>query len=255
MPEDEGQHVQSLYPTAGAHGGQGRFALEPATRLTEASALVSPTAARQLLDAWEPFWDVSKAVLIEKSPPNLVRMRFLRALFPDARFIIVIRHPIAVSLATRRVKRIGMDRLVRHWLAGYANLVDDAEFVGKTALIRYEELMMDPAGELDRLFAFLSLGRHVADWPVRPGVNDSYFSRFFSPRLPWRASIAARLARRYEQQVGVFGYSLTDLRALRSPGPSVAQLRPPVRSRPFSVPDRRAAEADDANRMSDAPRS
>ena len=39
---------------------------------------------------------MSEPVLVEKSPPNLVRTRFLQALFPDARQIVVTRHPIAV---------------------------------------------------------------------------------------------------------------------------------------------------------------
>ena len=64
--EDEGQHLQSVYPIAGAHGGPGRFALDPAARLTEDSPLVTPDAARRLIDAWSPYWDTSRRVLLEK---------------------------------------------------------------------------------------------------------------------------------------------------------------------------------------------
>ena len=228
-PEDEGQHLQSVYPAAGAHGGQGRFALDPAARLTEDSPLVTADAARRLLDAWLPFWDDSKAVLVEKSPPNLIRMRFLRALFPSAKFIVVVRHPIAVSLATRRVRRASMDSLIRHWLAAYHNVVDDARHVGNVALIRYEDLMASPATELDRIFAFLSLPPHSADWPVRGGLNDAYFSRFGSLLRPWNRARRTRLARRYEAAVQSFGYSLVDPGRLTWPDAPLAELRPSTR--------------------------
>jgi sulfotransferase family protein len=224
--EDEGQHLQSVYPVAGAHGGAGRFALDPAARLTEASPLVSEGAAQRLIDAWAPFWDTSKPVLLEKSPPNLVRMRFLRALFPGAPFIIVIRHPIAVAVATSKWSRTGMDSLLRHWLAGHRHLFDDAAAVGNVAVVRYEDLTADPAAVMQRLFEFLSLASHTGDWPVRTGLNDAYFERFRSPRRPLRRRANAAVARRYENQVAPFGYSLLVPEELREPVPQLSRLMP-----------------------------
>lgn len=225
VPEDEGQHLQSVYPVAHAHGGPGRFALDPASRLTEESPLVTADAAQRLLDAWRPYWDTSKAVLIEKSPPNLVRMRFLRALFPNARFIVVTRHPVAVAVATSKWSRTGtLDALMRNWLAGHQHLADDARRVGGVALVRYEALMSDPACELGRIFSFLSLPPHTASWQVRSGLNDAYFERFRSPRWPWQRRQHERLARRYQEQVRPFGYDLFELERLSQPVPELAQL-------------------------------
>ena len=229
VPEDEGQHLQTVYRNAHRHGGPGLFALDPAARLTEESPLATADAARRLIAAWTPFWDTSKAVLLEKSPPNLIRMRFLRALFPCAKFIVVVRHPIAVSLATRRMRRAGMKTLLEHWLAGHRHLVEDATRVDDVALIRYEDLMADPHGELDRIFAFLSLAPYASEWPVREGVNDEYFTRFRSTHRPWRARYRRALARRYEDDVAPFGYSLTDPSRVSVLAPELASLRAPVR--------------------------
>ncbi len=227
--EDEGQHLQSVYPIAGAHGGPGRFTLDPAARLTEGSPLVTADAAQRLIDAWLPFWDTSKAVLLEKSPPNLIRMRFLRALFPKARFIVVMRHPIAVAIATRKWRRVTLDALLRYWLAGHANLVEDARRVGDVALVRYEDLVAAPEDELDRLFAFLSLAPHPAHSPVRAGINDAYFAQFASSRRPLRRWQGLRAARNYEQAVNPYGYSLLEPRRLDSPAAAIAALRAPLR--------------------------
>ena len=85
VPEDEGQHLQDVLPTAQAMGGPGRFALRPEAHLTESSPLVSRDARERLLRAWEPYWDRTRPLLLEKSPPNLLRTRFLQALFAQQR--------------------------------------------------------------------------------------------------------------------------------------------------------------------------
>lgn len=227
--EDEGQHLQSVYPVAMAHGGPGRFALDPAARLTEDSELVTPDAARQLVEAWMPYWDTSKPILLEKSPPNLIRMRFLRALFPSARFIVVMRHPIAVSFATRKWSRTSIDSLLRHWLTAHEHLLEDSLHVGRAVLVRYEDLLADPESELDRLFAFLSLPPHAGRLAVQPGLNEAYFSSFTSPRWSWRKREYARVAAAYERLVTPFGYSLLDPHSLNPPAPEIARLAPSSR--------------------------
>jgi Sulfotransferase family len=78
VEEDEGQHLQSVYPPARAHGGPGRFALHPA-HLTERSPLLTPDTATRLLDQWRPHWDLTWPVLVEKSPPNLLMTRTRRS--------------------------------------------------------------------------------------------------------------------------------------------------------------------------------
>ena len=45
VSQDEGQHLQDVYPPASAYGGAGRFANRPEAHLTEASPLVSPSNA------------------------------------------------------------------------------------------------------------------------------------------------------------------------------------------------------------------
>jgi hypothetical protein len=227
--EDEGQHLQSVYPIAMAHGGPGRFAFDPAARLTEESELITPDACKQLIEAWTPYWDTSKSVLLEKSPPNLLRMRFLRALFPSARFIVVVRHPIAVSLATRRWSRTSMDSLLAHWVAAHQMVVEDAVHVGEAVLVRYEDLLAEPESQLDRLFAFLSLPRYDGRWEVRRELNEAYFSSFTSPRWPWRKREYARVAAAYEDRVRRFGYSLLDPRGGTAPVREIAQLTPAPR--------------------------
>ena len=112
VPADEGQHLQTVYPPARAYGGPGKFGFSADAHLTEDSALVSAANAQQLLDEWAPHWNLERPVLVEKSPPNLIRMRFLQALYPESTFIVVTRHPIAVSLATQKWSRTSLSSLL-----------------------------------------------------------------------------------------------------------------------------------------------
>lgn len=216
VPEDEGQHLQSIYPTAGGLGGAGRFGNSSRAHLTDDSELVTPRTRDALLDSWSPFWDMGKPMLLEKSPPNVLRTRFLQALFPDAYFVMVIRHPVAVAYATQRWFRRGTRALahpvhsqVRHWATCYETLEVDAPHLRRLLVTRYEDLVADPGRELSRLFAFLELeptgGAHVP----KPGLNEKYFERWMSRRNPLRRAYVNAVTKRLDPRVNRLGYSLS----------------------------------------------
>jgi hypothetical protein len=213
VPEDEGQHLQTVYPPAHRYGGAGLFGFDPAAHLTESSPLVSAEGRDRLLREWGRHWRPGAAVGIEKSPPNLIRTRFLQALFPSASFVIVLRHPVAVAGATRkgRRRRLGYLPLVRHWLACHSILAADAPHLRNVQVVRYERFVADPDAELARLFASIGLEPHPSGEPVRRGVNDAYFARWSGARNPLRRIDRSRTVARCESDVRRFGYSLVDL--------------------------------------------
>src|SRR3954453_22034341 len=100
VPEDEGQHLQDGYRPAYALGGPGLFARNKAAHLTETSDLATEQSAARLWKSWAPYWDLSRRVLVEKSASNVVMTRFLQKIVPEAAFLVVIRHPVVVTLST-----------------------------------------------------------------------------------------------------------------------------------------------------------
>jgi hypothetical protein len=227
-PEDEGQHLQDVFLPAGGHGGAGRFAFDPDARLTEASALVSEGTRSRLWEGWSPHWDLAKTVLVEKSPPNLIRTRFLQAVFGASTtyFIVVMRHPIVVAYATKRWsghRRYSVRSLVEHWLAAHELLLEDANRLTNVRLVRYEDMVADPGGVLGKVFAFLALASHAGDWHAQPGLNRRYLKRWH--RLPLgpltRPVLPAGLDESLEARVRRFGYSLARPEELLAPDPSV----------------------------------
>lgn len=212
VPADEGQHLQSVYPPARAYGGPGRFAFAAEAALTERSPLVSEESRSALLAAWRPHWDTTLPYLLEKSPPNLIRFRFLQALFPDASFVAVVRHPVAVAYATQKWSRTSIPALLGHWLAAHDRLAADRPYLKRLAIVRYEELVAAPQRAVAHLDDFLGLPGHNPLSEVTSDSNERYFDRWRRDGQGLLARVVrARTLRRFAGRFEVHGYSLTDL--------------------------------------------
>jgi hypothetical protein len=173
--EDEGQFLQSVYPPDSLHGGAGRFGFDSAARLTETSPLTTRGNAEKLRREWAAHFGRQTGWLLEKSPANLIRARFFQALFPDARFIFVLRHPVAVSLATRKWSLTGVYSLLHHWVHCHGILREDLPFLRHAMLLSYEEFIAAPGAALDRLQRFLAVEPLLAPPTLRSDVNAGYF--------------------------------------------------------------------------------
>lgn len=218
-PEDEGQHVQNVMLPASAFGGPGHFAFDPRSHLTEAdvdAVHAGSNAAQalrmQLVDSWAKFRADDKPFFVEKSPPNLLRFRFLQSLFPDAQCVLVVRHPIAVSHATEFWAKSSIASLLTHWCHAHELVHADIPCINRLLVVRYEDLVADPNATLARVTAACGVEPHTTTEVVRTDTNDRYFARFRHHKLlpaslkilPHRLRFEARL-----QRLG-YGYSLAD---------------------------------------------
>ena len=209
-PADEGQHLQSVYPSDHEYGRPGRFGFAPEMHLTESSPLASEKSARMLYEQWSPHWDLSRTLLLEKSPPNLIKTRFLQALYPGAAFVVIVRHPIPVSIPTakwRGTRRY--DRMFEHWLHCHALFAADREHLDRVHVLTYEQLARDPAGVLQGIFEFLELDPIPPSQQVETGANDKYFRRWKELKHDPRMRVYLDLVSlKYERRVRRYGYSL-----------------------------------------------
>lgn len=213
-PEEEGQHLQSVYPTALDHGGPGRFGFKAAAHLTEASPLVSEENRARLFAEWGRYWDTSKPFLLEKSPPNLIRTRFLQAMFPRSYFIVLLRHPVAVAYVTRKWSKTPLYWLLKHWLVCHEIFDADRKRLSKTLVLKYEDLVRAPDSSLQEIYGFLGVPAQPTRLGIRSEINSRYFDRWM--RLRGRRDLLSRayssyLIDSFEERVGNFGYSLVDL--------------------------------------------
>jgi Sulfotransferase family len=216
VKEDEGQHLQDVYPSAREYGGAGEFALDPRSHLTESSPLATPENARRLLAGWSKHWDLDRRLLLEKSPPNLVMTRFLQALFPDARFVVVVRHPVVVALSTRKWAGplAGLRPLLEHWMRAHETFLADMAHLRRVHVVRYEQLVADPEGTLAELAAFLELSQPIDASPLDARRSDGYrdtWEKLRRSRSPIARGRTGRLRSLFAGRTRAFGYDFDDL--------------------------------------------
>ncbi len=213
--EDEGQLLQSVVPPGHQLGGPGRFGYHGDAHLTEHAASATPAARERLLAAWRPFWDADRPVHLEKSPPNLLRFRWLQAVFDDCAFVAIRRHPGAVALATRqlrlkgRLQRVGP--LIEHWLHCHRLFEADRPHLQRLVEVRYEDLVRDPGETLAQVQEALGLSREAPAVEVTEEATRRY-------AIQWRSRYAGPLGQvrrlglnRLEGAVRAFGYELDEL--------------------------------------------
>ncbi len=217
-PEDEGMHLQTVYRPSGYYGGAGKFGFHHEAHLTEASPLVSEDNRAKLFAEWSPYWDLGKPYLLEKSPPNLIRTRFLQAMFPDAYFIVLLRHPLAVSYATRawhkkfRIYWRSLPRILEHWLVCHEIFMQDRPYLKNTMALKYEHFVSEPSVWTNKIYNFLGVDDFPNRQKVLSGVNDKYFAMWRRDRDGlFRGTTARSMVRRVETRLNRFGYSLVDL--------------------------------------------
>lgn len=210
VPKDEGQFLQTVYKQAYHYGGPGRFGFKAEAALDEHSALATPENATKLFQEWSQHWDLTKPVLVEKSPPNLIRTRFLQKLFPESYFIVLMRHPVAVAGATKKWSASSRYTLIKHWLVCHQKFRLDAPSLQKVLCIRYEELVGQPKKTCQELSHFL--GIDVYDQSNLFNVNQRYFDEWIARRQnPLKMLQTKWIERRFEKQLNGFGYSFQDV--------------------------------------------
>lgn len=93
--------------------------------------------------------------LVEKTPRHVEKIALIRATIPGARFILMVRdgRDVAASI----FKRIAdLDAAVERWTASNS-IVRDLAGAPDCAIVRYEDLIEDPEGQLRRLCAQIGI--------------------------------------------------------------------------------------------------
>lgn len=103
---------------------------------------------------WESHWDHDKPVLLEKSPPNLIRVDEIRAHFQPVRFVAMVRNPYAHAEGLMRRNGWTAQRAANFALMCLRTQRNNAD-QGDTLTLTYESLVAAPREASARLTAFL----------------------------------------------------------------------------------------------------
>lgn len=113
---------------------------------------------------WGMRLDLRKRVLLEKSPPNTGRTRWLQQHFDNACFIGIVRNGYAVAEGIRRKAEPGhlrdgwpIELCARQWQRSNEILLRDAQHLRRFMWVKYEDLVSDMAATLNAIQSFIGL--------------------------------------------------------------------------------------------------
>jgi hypothetical protein len=160
--------------------------------------------------------------LLLKSPTHTARIRLLRELFPEARFVHIRRNPYAVFQSCRHLFRsllpmnalqapsADLDNQILHrYTEMHDALFAERDLIpeGRLHEVAYEELVEDPVGELGRAYERLGLDGFGA---VEPRLREyaasvSGYRRNEFKELP--PALRERIRREWGRSFEAWGYS------------------------------------------------
>jgi hypothetical protein len=203
VPENEGQHIQSVYDPASKYGGPGKFGFDKKYHYTEKSHLLTQKNNDKIINEWSKYWDLNKYILVEKSPPNIIHTRYLQEIVQKSYFIIIIRHPLAVSFATKKWNNQTLDKHIEHWLYVHNILYNDLKQIKKYLILKYEELNIDTFENIINNFLEEKL-------LIDSNILENFNSMKSSNKKYFENIVPDHIKNKYEKEINKFGYTFNN---------------------------------------------
>jgi hypothetical protein len=169
---------------------------------------------------WETYWDMGKPVLLEKSPPNLIRARDIVETFDPVKFIVMVRNPYAQSEGLMRRNNWNVNRAAHFSATCLRAQLRNARELKDVLVLTYESLVQDPARACQQLAGFMpELGDmdHAASFEVHSidGTLNRPITELNTKKIAsLSADTVASLNRVFEQHretIEAWGYELLTL--------------------------------------------
>lgn len=130
-------------------------------RLTEEDQGPDPLRIKK---EWAMRLDLSKAVLLEKSPPNTAKVRWLQEHFENAHFVGIVRNGYAVAEGiTRKADPRHLpdswpiEMSAYQWKRSNEILEQDAKHLKRFMWVKYEDLASDTVATLNQITDFIGI--------------------------------------------------------------------------------------------------
>jgi hypothetical protein len=104
---------------------------------------------------WRKYWDVTKPVLLDKSPPNIVRAMEIQNHFNPAFFIIFLRDPYVLCEGLIRKDNLSPERAATFVVKIFEHQRKNIDGLEKTFLIKYQDLVNHPDKISQELIKFI----------------------------------------------------------------------------------------------------
>ncbi len=171
-----------------------------------------------------------KAIVL-KSPPHTARIRVLLELFPNARFVHIVRDPVKVfpsmvwtwqsvyrTHGLQRPRFDGLEKFVfENFLRVHRAYRSQKNLIptGNLCEIRYEDLIRDPLGKMQAIYEQLNLGDFAV---ARPKVKAFLATQknYATNRYTLSTETRDEIERRWASFIHEYGYAAPALEKVRS---------------------------------------
>ncbi len=139
----------------------------------------------------------NKSILIDKMPLNLLSVPLIQQLYPEAKFILALRHPLDTifscwmqnfKLNSAMANMVDLDRIVEFYCVAMETFkICRAKSNLSVHQIKYEDLLEDLSGETSALLKFLDLNweaqmENYQDTALKRGrINTPSYSQVVQP--------------------------------------------------------------------------
>ena len=168
---------------------------------------------------WGMRLDLSKPVLMEKSPPNTVRTRWLNKHFTPAYFVVIVRNGYAVAEGINRKanpmhlkESWPIEQCALQWRRSIEVLDADSQHLDNYLMVTYEELVKNPDIILQKITDFVGLDRMGAldtatDFSIHEmkegirNMNDESIERLTTGQIVKINKVIEPFLRRYGYEI------------------------------------------------------
>ncbi len=199
--------LMSIQPSEGENIYEGYCGLREDARLTEEDW--RPEADRKLKDIFRLHLEITgKDRFLSKRTSNTQRIRLIARMFPDARFVHIIRDGRAVALSSQKVEWWRDVKLwwsgttpseweggsgdplelpALHWKHNLEEILGNKQVLRNYMELRYESLVADPRSVMREVLEFCDL-HPSEDWEERlpeslPDMNRKWRENLDGPQL------------------------------------------------------------------------
>lgn len=138
-------------------------------RLTEKDSQPDRTKLRH--DWFNQIKNKMRPIVIEKSPPDTVRSRWLQEIFGSTYFIGMVRNGYAVAEGVARRKKVDIFEGARHWINANSIMIQDAKYLKNFKLIKYEDFVRNPEQVIKDLLDFIGADSNLFHFDVKERLH------------------------------------------------------------------------------------
>jgi len=141
---------------------------------------------------WEKYWDKSKPILLEKSPPNIIRASEIEKEFSPAYFLCITRNPYAFCESVIRKKNISAEDAARFVIECLEYQRINVDKLKNVLYFSYENFVKNTEKTKQKIIDFLP---EISDMQINGKFNaHNYFAKK-SEITDYNTSSIARLKR------------------------------------------------------------